>query len=522
MRESIHKLAAAAVASMTASPTTTARPPRPPTHVHRPYTASASAAAVAVANTADISDLPVPSDFNETRSATTSPTRSNKHLVLCFDGTGSQFGQRPASNVLRMHQMIERGDGRVIDYYQPGIGSSIISPHKVDALLTLDSLIAYTFDEHVIAAYRFLIRNYDAGDRIWMFGYSRGAYTACVVASLIERIGLLGKGGGELVPSAWQIYKDWATQHLAEEAAGGLSNYGAGGASTSEIADEFKDTFACATPRVFFLGLWDTVQAVGLLRNRMCFSATRPAGIVQHVRHALSVDERRTMFRQNLFHHPTDPAAPAPPKCSACCACCSALATADARDVVERWFPGNHSDIGGGWPPDPDTGGSLPDLSLRWMVRHARGLGLPFSEDQVAAFAAEGATRAIMARTHDMLSINPRLGRGAKMAAKWWLLEILPMPYTIDAMTRDTTTAATSSTATACAESRAEEEEERCKIAYEPHLGRRRKIPPYAVMHWSVKWKQMLDPRYRPRNLPVTVLYEDAEAVNMPDDLVIA
>ncbi|KAK9370275.1 hypothetical protein V1509DRAFT_617281 [Lipomyces kononenkoae] len=402
-----------------------------------------------------------------------------KNLVLCFDGTGSKFGERPPSNVLRLYQMIERTDNTQIHYYQPGIGTYIGSDNDFDCvsskwrtlLLHLDAIIAYSFDDHIVAGYRFLIRYYNAGDRIWMFGFSRGAFTARILASMIERVGLVGSGGEELVPCAWEIYKNWENH-------GQPSNPFC---RASLLADRFKNTFSTSVPEIHFLGLWDSINSVGLIRNRI-FPLTSRARIVKHLRHAISVDERRSKFKQNLYHGNAH--------------AYSLLQMPDTNDIVERWFPGNHGDVGGGWPIDKETNAELTDVSLRWMIHEARDLGLNFSEEAVRALALRGSVSAIMSRAHDMLSFDSEVGKSRHAWLRWWVLELLPLPYMVDM--RETGV---------------------WETRYLPNLGRRREVPRDAVMHWSVKWKQVLDKRYKPKNIPSTVTYEPDDTERMPDDL---
>ncbi|KAK9455079.1 hypothetical protein V1511DRAFT_459466 [Dipodascopsis uninucleata] len=414
------------------------------------------------------------SSSNEDESSTSTGEFRGKSLVLCFDGTGSKFGERPASNVLKIYQMIEPNSKTQIHYYQPGIGTYICSDNDFDfvssrwrtMLLKLDAMIAYSFDDHILAGYKFLVRHYSQGDRIWMFGFSRGAFTARILSSMIERVGLLGSGGEELIPCAWEIYKNWENH----------AKIGDPECRASRLTDQFRQTFSQTIPGIYFLGLWDSINSVGLVRNRM-FPHTRNIKIVQHLRHAVSVDERRSKFKQNLYH-------------------VSSNGGESSSDVVERWFPGNHGDNGGGWRTTGDNGALLADLSLRWMVKEANLLGLNFREGATEALAMRGSINSLMVRAHDMLSFDPDLGKGKYAAAKWWILELLPLPYLIDSKNNG-----------------------EWSICYKPNFGRRRKIPNGAVMHWSVRWKKILDEDYRPKNIPRQVSYDIDRTDAMPDDL---
>ncbi|KAK7203148.1 hypothetical protein BZA70DRAFT_283984 [Myxozyma melibiosi] len=404
-----------------------------------------------------------------------------KDIVLCFDGTASRFGHSRPSNVLKLYQMLSR-DSEQINYYQPGIGTYIgsesddsISSKYRSFLLALDSVIAYSFDDHIIAGYRFLLRYFSAGDRIWLFGFSRGAFTARVLASLVSCVGILDRGGEELVPCAWEIYKNWEAHGTPEDPR----------CRATALVNDFKRSFASQMPDVYFLGLWDSIDSVGLLRNRNFLKSARAATL--HLRHALSIDERRSTFRHSsiatLNHkssrHSEDNSGYWFP-----------TEDENENDVVERWFPGNHGDVGGGcWPREDERGlPQLADVSLLWMVYEARALGLSFADDAIAALSSRSSSTStrdiIAAKAHDMLSFTRDKGKGRATALKWWAIELLPWPYVV--VQRDG----------------------RQQRKWAPNLGRRRKIPGNATMHWAVKVKTEGDAGYRPRNVPASVRFE--------------
>ncbi|KAK9458802.1 uncharacterized protein V1516DRAFT_681987 [Lipomyces oligophaga] len=408
------------------------------------------------------------SDGDDVASQTSSTMQfSRRNLVLCLDGSASKFGQRPASNVLKIFQMLDLSIDNVLAYYQPGVGSYIDSDSGMNhfssrwksLMFTFDSIAAYSFSDHIIACYRFLLRYYQYGDRIWIFGFSRGALTALVLSRLIETVGLLRPGGEELAPCAWEIYKNWLLHQ-------DKSIFDPSRGFADALARKFKATFARPVPEIYFLGLWDCVTAVGLLRPRTYLPAKGEEeyqGIVTHVRHALSIDERRVNFRysDDVF----------------------------GLDVVEQWFPGNHSDIGGGWQSDKRSlaGVRLSDLSLRWMIREVYSLGLPLRTEYIRKIALPSLVeQVILAPAHDMLSFSRIKGKSKRVAAKWWFLEFLPWPleYSSQYGTK-------------------RRPDRHGKI----NLGRRRLIPDDALIHWSALWKQILDKRYRPKNLPEDLWY---------------
>ncbi|KAK9468611.1 hypothetical protein V1512DRAFT_59117 [Lipomyces arxii] len=266
-----------------------------------------------------------------------------------------------------------------------------------------------------------------------MYGYSRGAFTALALASMVSRVGIVSPGGTELVSCAWDVYRTWERHGKLNDPA----------CRPGLVADKFKATFARHAD-VYFLGLWDSINTTGLIRNHTFPFTTRP-NFVCHLRHAVSVDERRGRFKQ-------------------------AELESVAHDVEEMWFPGNHSDLGGGWPVDPDTGTMLTDLSLQWMVTESVKLGLAITPDAVQWLARLELWPVIMSRAHNMLSV--RRGRSFLTTVQWWVFELLP--------------------------------NHACK---RPNFGRRRVIPENARLHWSVEMKQSIDLRYKPVNLPADAVY---------------
>ncbi|TEA13618.1 Uncharacterized protein C8034_v004432 [Colletotrichum sidae] len=141
-----------------------------------------------------------------------------KKLVLCFDGTGNTFtGSNADTNVVKLLSKLDRNAPDQFHYYQTGIGTYDINEKSVhkdwfselrsSVSQTIDQGIGTTFDAHVMAGYRFLMRYYDSGDKIYMFGFSRGAFTAKFLARMIHTVGLLCKGNEEMVPFAYRLYQ---------------------------------------------------------------------------------------------------------------------------------------------------------------------------------------------------------------------------------------------------------------------------------------------------------------------------
>ena len=167
---------------------------------------------------------------------------------------------------------------------------------------------------------------YRDGDRIYIFGFSRGAYTARALAGMLHKVGLLTQGNDELISFAWDKFKN---------------------EDNKELAQKFKDTFSRPV-RVHFLGLWDTVSSVGWAWDPKHLPYTQNNPSVDIVRHLVALDERRAYFVQNLWG--TVP-----------------------TDVEQLWFPGVHGDVGGGYLEEESGPSKFP---LLWMIDQATAAGL--------------------------------------------------------------------------------------------------------------------------------------------------
>ncbi|KAF8326159.1 hypothetical protein F5887DRAFT_1139000 [Amanita rubescens] len=279
-------------------------------------------------------------------------------LILCFDGTGNKFGEN--SNIVRLFRALKKGSQKhQVLYYQPGIGTynkRAFITHTVSAIANaIDFAVARHLDDHVKDGYKFLIQNYMPGDKICLFGFSRGAHTARVVAGMIYKVGILPRENLQQVDFAFNIYMTT-----------GYQGY--------KLSREFKLTFASHVD-IDFVGVWDTVSSVGLIPQTHPYTSINYS--VKCFRHALALDERRTRFRPNVWGEQTvdreqeiDVDLPIEWEVDR-----SKLDgwqyTAPERnhaDVKEVWFTGSHSDVGGGSHPTSRSR-SLSYVSLRWMIK---------------------------------------------------------------------------------------------------------------------------------------------------------
>jgi len=301
-------------------------------------------------------------------------------LVLCFDGTGDEF-DADNSNVIQFFSLLQKDDHTQQKvYYQSGIGTYTV-PHISNPVLSniskfADLAIAWNIDAHIMDGYCFLMENYQLGDKICLFGFSRGAYTARALAGMIHKIGLLPAGNTRQVPFAYRIYKQTSKKGW-------------------EQSDGFKKAFSIDVD-VEFVGVWDTVCSVGIFPRRRPFVSSNSA--IRYFRHAVSLDERRAKFKANHYNRPTKDEEKLGvqlgdmPKSTGTKTMLarflkhrtkSEAEREEAEDkeeeshehnhemdtnVLEVWFAGCHCDVGGGSVKN-GTRYNLARIPLRWMIR---------------------------------------------------------------------------------------------------------------------------------------------------------
>ncbi|THU97418.1 hypothetical protein K435DRAFT_721914, partial [Dendrothele bispora CBS 962.96] len=211
----------------------------------------------------------------------------SRTLVLCFDGTGDQFDD-DNSNVVQFFSMLKKDDWRQqLVYYQSGIGTynipQVARPWMAKIQRVVDSMVGVHLNAHVMTGYEFIMQNYQSGDKICLFGFSRGAYTARALAGMIHKVGLLPRYNHQQVPFAYKMYS-------REDERGWKQ------------ASAFKKAFSIDVD-VEFLGVWDTVSSVGFVPRRLPFTTSNTS--VRYFRHALALDEHRARFVPNFWHRTT-------------------------------------------------------------------------------------------------------------------------------------------------------------------------------------------------------------------------
>ncbi|KAK2798077.1 hypothetical protein FQN51_007896 [Onygenales sp. PD_10] len=394
-----------------------------------------------------------------------------RRLVLCFDGTGNSFQANESdTNVVKIYDMLNRFDKNQFHYYQPGIGTfdagssgsgtSYIGRVMASIGSAIDQAIGTTFEYHVSAGYKFLMRFYSPGDAIYIFGFSRGAYTARFLTEMIHVIGLLSQGNEDMIRFAFQSFSEVQRKR-------GKLNKTEKEKEHERYLEHFKNTFCRREVKVYFLGLFDCVNSVGQFdvpfrRQSYRYIATPPA---LHIRHAVSIHERRLKFKPALFLFEKEH---------------------KDSDIHEVWFAGNHCDVGGGFHYEGPGKHLLSDIPLAWMIDQVRALedqpAGPLAFDEVT-MKTRGHMRAGHAKvhvpTHGHPSHTPResilrerrphdflvFDRGVSRFATlmWWILEILPLFTRLEL-----------------------EHGEWIPRYWPPNFGSTRDIPPDAKIHCSV------------------------------------
>jgi uncharacterized protein (DUF2235 family) len=336
--------------------------------------------------------------------------------------------------VLKIYRLLDRSARNQFSWYNTGIGTYVQSASfgKARAHESLserctkliDQAFGSSLGDHVMAGYKFLMQYYSPEDEIYIFGFSRGAYTARFLAEMLDHIGLLSAGNEEIERFTWECFSKWKARSGDEN-------------DLYDFMKNFRETFCRPIRPIRFLGLFDTVNSVPLFENawlqrtKFPYTAKTSAEII---RHAVSLGERRAKFRVDLVgasvrehesldtkihrylsdlpawimpttaderralrnrikarmsHKPmTQSSEPIPPptvpgprppfrrRFSA---------MDRNQDILEVWFAGNHGDVGGGWSKHPSERWALSHNPLVWMVQEAQKAGLKFDPDKLVA-----------------------------------------------------------------------------------------------------------------------------------------
>ena len=350
-----------------------------------------------------------------------------RNIVICCDGTGNEIGEN-ISNVLKLYRCLRKTpktEPHQLVFYDPGVGT-LARPNpwlklRQDFVMVLGLATGYGLDDNVIAAYEFLVDNYEDGDQIYLFGFSRGAYTVRVLAGLIHKIGLVSPQQKNLAGSGLTSYKqlsegDRKAQGVPPSAEPGDDDEGPQPLNSDDRAAQFARIVSSRWPTIRFVGVWDTVASVIVPRpdrlywpslEELAFTLDNPS--VKTFRQAIAIDERRCMFRlkkwlepQTFMHNRFNQAG------------------AEPQDCRQVWFAGVHADIGGGYP---ERQSALSKYPLLWMIEQAMGCGLAFNPQSIRQLAF-GVQRRGSPFSYVAPDVTGELHDS--MTAAWRLLEYFP------------------------------------------------------------------------------------------------
>lgn len=282
------------------------------------------------------------------------------NIIICADGTWNRpeedIEKDFPTNVLRLARAIKPVSGTLKQhvFYDWGLGSY---HNNMSAGATGRGI-----HKNILDGYRYIVQNYASGDRIYLFGFSRGAYTVRALCGLINNCGILKRHDAKRITEAWDIYKSARKDKHPE----------------GTEAKKFRGDYCHRSRKVHFVGVWDTVGALGipfslmgLFEGKDEFYDTKMGSNVSFARHALAIDEQREDFEPTIWSSRT------------------------GVDLKQVWFAGVHADVGGSYPPDRDSGLIAADAPLQWMLNEAKKAGL-----KVEPQLMDGLTDGARAQTH--------------------------------------------------------------------------------------------------------------------------
>jgi uncharacterized protein (DUF2235 family) len=296
-----------------------------------------------------------------------------KRIVICCDGSGADKLERQPSNVLMMYRATRGFEPGQIAWYEAGVGTGTLW-NRFGGGVYGDGLT-----RNIQRAYMHLVEHYEPGDEVFLFGWSRGAFTVRSLVGLIKNIGLLTPERAACFPVGLEMYR--------RKTCG----------PNSDIARRFREQNSIDMP-VKFMGVWGTVGSMGIPARRFSrdgswmkkygFHDERLTTMVENAYQALAIDEKRGTFKPVIWH---DPEAPKPdsteanksdddlikqhPACFAESGSVSVAIVRPKQIVVQEWFRGCHSDIGGTNVP-----AGLSNLTFHWLTNRAKDFNLQINE----------------------------------------------------------------------------------------------------------------------------------------------
>ena len=266
-----------------------------------------------------------------------------KRIVICADGTWNRpeknLSKDFPTNVLKLARAIKPCDREKVPqqvFYDWGIGSYY---DPVAGGATGKGLHKNIMDD-----YRYIVQNYSPGDELFLFGFSRGAYTIRSLCGLINNCGIIKRPDAPLIQKAFNHYKKSGEAYSPK----------------GDKSIQFRKDYSHKSREIKFVGVWDTVGAMGipisflgLFDDKDEFYDTKIGKNIRVARHALAIDEHRSDFVPTIWK------------------------ARENMNLKQVWFAGSHSDTGGGYGPD-SHGYLSSDIPLSWMIKQAKETGLVF------------------------------------------------------------------------------------------------------------------------------------------------
>ncbi|WEK03806.1 MAG: DUF2235 domain-containing protein [Candidatus Devosia phytovorans] len=297
-----------------------------------------------------------------------------KRLAIFCDGTWNRMAADEPTNVLLAAQaVLSTGAKKVpqVVHYNEGVGTSFVVNEWVETRLA--GAFGWSLFDKVADAYRFLIFNYEPGDEIFIFGFSRGAFTARSLGGLLRKCGIIPRASGRDIKKAFDFYQLKAVAPDDDQAQQFRMTYSPQTLAKDEdrawrVAHGADPAQVAATPLldIRYIGVWDTVEALGLPKHLHLSNLTgrigayefhdaRLSSTVHSARHAVATDEMRRSFEPTLWDN------------------LPLLNGATGKLYEQMWFPGNHGSVGGG-----GSIRGLSDNALLWILEGAQKQGLAF------------------------------------------------------------------------------------------------------------------------------------------------
>ena len=265
---------------------------------------------------------------------------AGKNIIIFMDGTGNEFGKN-ITNVVETYILATKSNNQQV-YYDPGVGTGGYLYEEGTGKLkaAYDGGTGTGVHKNVEQAYLYLMEKYNPGDKVFIFGFSRGAFSARSLAGMLYRVGLLPANHDNQLEYASKYYLD--KKH-------------------HKILDDFKANFCRPCP-VHFIGVWDTVDST-ILTEGAKFTDTRLNPEVTYAYHAVAIDERRKDFPVTLWDQKN---------------------LSPGQTMEQVWFAGVHSNVGG-WYTNRD----LSSIPLVWMVEKAKAAGMKIDADRLTEIKAQ-------------------------------------------------------------------------------------------------------------------------------------